>query len=440
MAATDLGLIGAILMIAVGAMTLYFVRNNKKLMWNQRLGAHIICWLFLAKGIGSAAASFLIADGVLFDSGGYWQFTFSLLWLMDILFTTGMLGLCLVYPIPILRNKKHLKIAFTAIAVFTAYRIILFMVGFGVTILELSGITYLICGIVWGTVYIRFRLAPVEKRNQSTENIALAAGLLLIFHLGHIWFSWPGLILRAEYFYNLDLMDGISHRSVEYFWQACYAFSIGLGMMLCAIEVKQLVNGRANQFTYAMITYFTLGFIGYTILSSASDAFWWASGEQTLAQIWITLTSSMHFTILRPLIGMYVLLRFGLFDTSEDMKPKAKMMVIILIVIATSALLELVQAIVPMNEMLSAALLGIIVAFGIGWEERSFDNIVNAPSSMRDGVEDKWYPQIELEESLFKGLDIGMALLVSAFLLIAYLQWQTNAIFELAVRRVNGEW
>jgi len=122
------------------------------------------------------------------------------------------------------------------------------------------------------------------------------------------------------------------------------------------------------------------------------------------------------------------------------MKPKAKMMVIILIVIATSALLELVQAIVPMNEMLSAALLGIIVAFGIGWEERSFDNIVNAPSSMRDGVEDKWYPHIELEESLFKGLDIGMALLVSAFLLIAYLQWQTNAIFELAVRRVNGEW
>ena len=189
-----------------------------------------------------------------------------------------------------------------------------------------------------------------------------------------------------------------------------------------------------------MITYFALGFIGFTILSSASDAFWWSSGEQTLAQIWITLTSSMHFTILRPLIGMYVLLRFGLFDTSEDMKPKAKMMVIILIVIATSALLELVQAIVPMNEMLSAALLGILVAFGIGWEERSFDNLVNAPSSMRDGVEDKWYPHIEIKESLFKGLDIGMALLVSAFLLIAYLQWQTNAIFELAVRRVNGEW
>jgi len=66
--------------------------------------------------------------------------------------------------------------------------------------------------------------------------------------------------------------------------------------------------------------------------------------------------------------------------------------------------------------------------------------IVNAPSSMRDGVEDKWYPHIEIKESLFKGLDIGMALLVSAFLLIAYLQWQTNAIFELAVRRVNGEW
>jgi len=114
--------------------------------------------------------------------------------------------------------------------------------------------------------------------------------------------------------------------------------------------------------------------------------------------------------------------------------------VIILIVIATSALLELVQSIIPINQMLTAALLGIIVAFGIGWEERSFDNLVNAPSNMRDGVEDKWYPDVDIKESLFKGLDIGMFLFVAALLLIAYLQWQTNAIFELAVRRMNGEW
>jgi hypothetical protein len=440
MADTDLALIGAILMIAVGVMTLYFIRNNKNLMWNQRLGAHIICWLFIAKGIGSAAAAFLIGAGEISGPGGTWQFTFSLLWLMDILFSTGMLALCLVFPVPILRNNKQLKIAFTAIVGFAAYRIILFMVGLGVTILELSGIIYLIAGTVWGTIYVRFRLAPEEKRNQSTENIALAAGLLLIFHMGHIWFSWPGLVMRAEYFYNLDLMEGMSHRSVEYLWQASYAFSIGLGMMMCAIEIKQLTKGRANQLSYAVIAYFVLGFIGYTILSSATDAFWWSSGKQTLAQIWITLTSSMHFTILRPLIGMYILLRFGLFDATDEMKPKAKMMVIILIVIATSALLELIQSIIPINQMFTAALLGIIVAFGIGWEERSFDKLVNAPSNMRDGVEDKWYPDVEIKESLFKGLDIGMFLFVAALLLIAYLQWQTNAIFELAVRRMNGEW
>ena len=440
MAATDLGLIGAILMIAVGVMTLYFVRKNANLKWNQRLGAHIICWLFIAKGIGSAAANSLINDAEAFGADGIWQFTFSILWLMDIVFIWGMLVLCLVFPVPILRNKKQLKIAITAITGFAVYRITLFILGLQVTILELSGIGYFVCGIVWGTVYVRFRLAPKDKRNQSTDNIALAAGLLLIFHIGHIWFSWPGLILRAEYFYNLDLMQEISHRSVEYFWQASYAFSIGLGMVMCAIEIKQLVKGRGNQLSYAVVTYFVLGFIGYTILSSASDAFWWVSGDQTIAQIWITLTSSMHFTILRPLIGMYILLRFGLFDASEDMKPKAKMMVIILIVIATSALLELVQAIIPINQMLSAALLGIIVAFGIGWEERSFDNLVSAPSNMRDGVEEKWYPDIEIKESTFKGLDIALFLVVSSLLLIAYLQWQTNAIFDLAMRRVTGEW
>jgi hypothetical protein len=137
---------------------------------------------------------------------------------------------------------------------------------------------------------------------------------------------------------------------------------------------------------------------------------------------------------------MYILLRFGLFDTSEEMKPRAKMAVIILIVIATSALLELVQAIIPINEMFSAALLGIIVAFGIGWEERSFENLVNSPSTMKKGVEEKWFPEIELPKNVFNNVDLAVFVSIITLILIAYLQWQTNSLYELIIRRIAGEW
>jgi hypothetical protein len=441
MAGTDLRVIGAILMVSVGVMSLYFIRKNSNLSWDQRLGAHILCWLFIAKGIGNMFVDSLIKDLTSngYTSGGIWQFEFSILWLMDILFGVGMLALCLVFPLPILRTKKQLKIAFSIVLGWIIYKVILFVLGFQLTILELPGILYFICGTVWVTIYVKFRLIPKEKRNQSTNNIALAAGLLLVFHFGHIWFSWTGLFLRADYFYFQDLMEEMSHRSVEYMWQASYAFAIGVGMAMLAIEVKEMFNGNKNQITYFIISYFTLGFIGYTILSSTSID-WWDAGDTSLAQIWVTLTSSMHFTVVRPLIGMYILLRFGLFDTSEEMKPRAKMMVIILIVIATSALLELVQAIIPINEMFSAALLGIIVAFGIGWEERSFDNLVNSPSSMKDGVDERWYPEIELPNNLFKNIDAAVFITIITFLLIGFLQWRTNALYELILRRIEGGW
>lgn len=441
MAGTDLRLIGAILMAAVGVMSLYFVRKNPNLPWNQRLGAHILCWIFIAKGIGNMFVDALIVDLTLngYTSGGIWQFQFSMLWLMDIFFGVGMLALCLVFPVPILRTKKQLKIAYSIALGWVIYKIILFVLGFQLTILELPGLLYYVCGTVWVTIYVKFRLMPKEKRNQSTNNIASAAGLLLIFHFGHIWFSWAGLLLRADYFYFQDIMMEMSHRSVEYFWQSSYAFAIGIGMAMFVIEIKELLNGNKNQITYPIIIYFVLGFIGYSILSKTT-AEWWEAGDTTLANIWVTLTSSMHFTIIRPLIGMYILLRFGLFDTSEEMKPRAKMAVIILIVIATSALLELVQAIIPINEMFSAALLGIIVAFGIGWEERSFENLVNSPSTMKKGVEEKWFPEIELPKNVFNNVDLAVFVSIITLILIAYLQWQTNSLYELIIRRIAGEW
>ena len=90
--------------------------------------------------------------------------------------------------------------------------------------------------------------------------------------------------------------------------------------------------------------------------------------------------------------------------------------------------------------MFSAALLGIIVAFGIGWEERSFENLVNSPSTMKKGVEEKWFPEIEMPKNVFNNVDLGVFVSIITLILIAYLQWQTNSLYELIIRRIAGEW
>jgi hypothetical protein len=122
------------------------------------------------------------------------------------------------------------------------------------------------------------------------------------------------------------------------------------------------------------------------------------------------------------------------------MKPKAKLMVIILIVIATSALLELIQALVPMNEMFSAAALGILVAFGIGWEERSFDNLMNASKQMRKGLDARWFPEFPVERMAFIRFDRVMIVLILFFILIAFVQWQTNAWYDMLLFGQGETW
>jgi hypothetical protein len=209
---------------------------------------------------------------------------------------------------------------------------------------------------------------------------------------------------------------------------------------MLSVEVYQWIKGRAEVLTYILVGYFSVGLVGYGILGQGENALWWQSGSQSLEVIWTTLTSAMHFSMMRPVLMMYIILRYGLFDTTPEMKPKAKLMVIILIVIATSALLELIQALVPMNEMFSAAALGILVAFGIGWEERSFDNLMNASKQMRKGLDARWFPEFPVERMAFIRFDRVMIVLILFFILIAFVQWQTNAWYDMLLFGQGETW
>ena len=152
-------------------------------------------------------------------------------------------------------------------------------------------------------------------------------------------------------------------------------------------------------------------------------------------QIWSIFTSQLHFTIARPIIAMYILLKFGLFDINEETKPMAKMMSIILIVVATSAILELVQAVIPINQMISAALLGIIIAFGIGWEEKSFNNLVSNQAHLRNDIDKKWFPEISIPRKYINRIDLACLVYCLLCLLVSFIIWEMDLLFQIVIER-----
>tara|TARA_B100000945_G_scaffold6870_1_gene5710 strand:- start:1196 stop:2509 length:1314 start_codon:yes stop_codon:yes gene_type:complete len=423
--------IGAILSIALGGLSLRLVRRNQTLAWNEAIAAHILCLMFITKGIQNAATGYFNQA-----TGLEWQFWVELSFTMDYIFSSSVLAIALLYPVPFLRNMKQVKIGLSLVGGFAIYRLTLDVMGLNFTALGLPGIIYYAAAILWGSVYFRFRLISPEKRNDSTKNISLLAGLFATLVLGHIWMWWPGLILQSEYFFYFDLGRGDFTSTLwDYMWMSGYSIGIAAGLAMICTEIYQAINGDSSKLLFILLPYFVLGVIGFSIYTAYDDAGFVFNDSTDLLQIWSIFTTQLHFTIARPIIAMYILLKFGLFDINNETKPMAKMMSIILIVVATSAILELVQAVIPINEMISAALLGVIIAFGIGWEEKSFQNVLSNQAHLRNYVDKKWFPEISIPRKYINRIDLACLVYCIISLLVAFVIWEMDILLQIAIER-----
>ena len=88
---------------------------------------------------------------------------------MDYIFSSSVLAIALLYPVPILRNIKQVKIGLGLAGGLAAYRLTLDIVGLNFTVFGLPGLIYYAAAIIWGSVYFKFRLISPEKRNDSTK-------------------------------------------------------------------------------------------------------------------------------------------------------------------------------------------------------------------------------------------------------------------------------
>jgi hypothetical protein len=73
----------------------------------------------------------------------------------------------------------------------------------------------------------------------------------------------------------------------------------------------------------------------------------------------------------------------------------------------------------PLTEMLSAGILGIAIAFGIGWEERSFQSLISNPLRFPLRTKGGYFPEIKFEKSEYNRLDRFMAVIIVFSMVLA---------------------
>jgi len=124
-----------------------------------------------------------------------------------------------------------------------------------------------------------------------------------------------------------------------------------------------------------------------------------------------------------PLIFMFILLNYNMVDTgAEGSKMITRIMVLLLLLVATSSLIEMIQIILPIPEMITSALFAAGVVVFIGWEERIMDQIITETSSAADSVKELiGVAEISINDGEYRFFSMAMTAMLCYAVLIAIL-------------------
>ena len=421
MAVDGLLAVGGILSFVLGISGLILIRHQKlEVIWNKRFAAQILCWMFICKGVANSLYSigYDTEYMLVVVYGGHFS---------NAVFSGLLLLISLIFPVPILRTRRQFKIGIGAVFVYVVISVgaVVFL-DIASSLASFPGL-YLVPGFIWTLVYLKFRFMKGQENNEEIQGVADVAILMIILMVGHILFRWVGMFTRANYFYFMDLYGG--NILNDYLWSMSLAAAVIFGLVIFCGEVYQATQGRLRSTSYMIFAYMLIGVLshivfGNTVLTGSDGgplSGTEVGGLSRLQNIWTEITATLHFTMMRPLLGLFILFRYGLIRISEDNEQVGKTTSIVLIVVATSALLELVQSLIPLTEMLSAGILGIAIAIGIGWEERSFQTLISDPLRFPIRTKGSYFPELEFDKTEYYRLDKALMVVIPFLLLVALL-------------------
>jgi len=312
------------------------------------------------------------------------------------LFTVVQISvILLIFPAPVFVTRKNLILSF--IVVLSIPIIVLFVNSFIGTYWFAGGWVIsqgLLIGLV-SLVPLRWYIVHRDSDEEKLRNQAIAAALMLLALYGGNMTKWPIVF----YLGGMDLMfQGITGISVD---NSLFILLVThSGHLVCIVglftiiwkEIMAESGKRDKAMTAIIFVYLIYGLVNLVVIKVAENG-------SDFRQVWDFFALIGMFGLIRPILIIYIALRFNLFDMSNPkIRGRIRIIALLLATVWTSSLFEIVQAFLPMPQLISAAMIGVMLAFVIGWEDTIFETLSSGSEEVRLCLVDDLF----VEEDLFR--------------------------------------
>tara|TARA_B100000035_G_scaffold193752_1_gene165402 strand:+ start:760 stop:2121 length:1362 start_codon:yes stop_codon:yes gene_type:complete len=406
----DLVILSMGLNILIAAALLWFIIKHKDNFVQNRLFLSIIALLFFANGLLFAAESLVQLKGASL-SNQFVVFLSMLTISMD--FYTAMLFpiIFVLFPSPIFTQRKHL-ITFGVLVALTY--LVLLTIGI-FELLPMAGIIFLsniimlpafLIPIRW---YLLYRDSPLQiERNHAVAAAMLGIGILISQGM----FSWPSLFI----FGGETLVGGLTGLtsagvSDTVSWTVVFNHSrfIMTSMFLLYIVFKELTVSKeivSPPLRLVALTVFFVGIANAMVRGLVDDPL--------LSALWEFFAIRGTYGLVRPLIIVYLLLKFNLINMGNpEVRKVARLVALVLISVWVAMVFEIFQAFLPIPQLLSAAIIGVVLAFLIGWEDRVFEDVARESEDSQLSIIDEFVEQDDVSRFIALGL---LTMIIGCFL------------------------
>jgi hypothetical protein len=285
--------------------------------------------------------------------------------------------------------------------------------------------------IVWTPIYLRFLFGEMLYDEKGARAISSVTALLLLGLYGQVYIFWLQDFtgVATVYFGRWEVEDFVAQ---SYLSTTLTMFRLGItGTTLLVIFFGEMWRAFRKGFggiSFVVSLLFVVGVMWYLITLVNFDIS--ESCVQTICEPWdenfvdwYVFTYQVSKFLGVPLVFMFIVLNYNMVDTdAEGSKLITRIMVLLLILVATSSIIEMIQIILPIPEMITSALFAAGVVVFIGWEERIMDQIITETSSAADSVKKLvGVARIEISEGEFRFFSMSMIFLVVYAVLISLL-------------------
>jgi len=408
--------VAAIVCFLLGVTTLILLNRSKDRMWMDRMTGLMLGWCLVFFGLRYAAAAVRdakVVGGIVnsipnLDIFQYLFYSFTI--------AAIVIGAMFpfVYPYPIFQKASSIKLV-TPIIFGVSLVIIISMMLTEYHYVWFSHILFLPGYFILLLVYFRFISEEMLEDDNTARRMSLASGIVLIAFFGQQMTWWLAQIISIndEFVGRFAIESGVGDYSYVPNW-------IGYTIMnsVAAISILALTAGETWRATKKGINGFTVviymilgvglisGIADYAILGIVDSCMYTVCEDFPKSyDIWYNFTTDALVLLFTPLMVMYLLLHFDVIDSAaENNQWMTRIIVILMLLIVSSTMIELLQSILPVSDMISSAILAMVVAIFIGWEER----IMKALIAEGESISKKLQALNELNEPEIQDSDLEL--------------------------------